>query len=258
MPLLLPFAQLDAWEHDALICTITSAHVQRVGAACRPVRSLAVDAGNEWFVTGSADRTIKIWDLASGQLRLTLTGHIEQVRGGALTRIHGRPGPMQSPPRVDLLRVWLARITWVGMLPCRAPLSAHLVDLLRYWQGEAPVSDRSDSVRLELGTFSCVLGQSGCMTPELEALFWLAQVTGLAVSDRHPYMFSCGLDKMVKCWDLEYNKARAPPETLKPYPNLDQMVKCWTRSTTRRAPLRPPGRSPRHRVATSARSQAAD
>ena len=34
------------------------------------------------------------------------------------------------------------------------------------------------------------------------------QVTGLAVSDRHPYMFSCGLDKMVKCWDLEYNKVR--------------------------------------------------
>lgn len=32
------------------------------------------------------------------------------------------------------------------------------------------------------------------------------QVTGLAVSDRHPYMFSAGLDKMVKCWDLEYNK----------------------------------------------------
>lgn len=32
------------------------------------------------------------------------------------------------------------------------------------------------------------------------------QVTGLAVSDRHPYMFSAGLDKMVKCWDMEYNK----------------------------------------------------
>ena len=57
----------------------------------------------------AADRTIKIWDTASGQLRLTLTGHIEQV-------------------------------------------------------------------------------------------------TGLAVSARHPYMFSCGLDKMVKCWDLEQNK----------------------------------------------------
>ncbi len=34
----------------------------------------------------------------------------------------------------------------------------------------------------------------------------MLQVTGLAVSDRHPYMFSAGLDKMVKCWDMEYNK----------------------------------------------------
>ena len=62
----------------------------------------------------AADRTIKIWDTASGQLRLTLTGHIEQV-------------------------------------------------------------------------------------------------TGLAVSPRHPYMFSCALDKMVKCWDLEQNKVGATP-----------------------------------------------
>jgi pleiotropic regulator 1 len=34
------------------------------------------------------------------------------------------------------------------------------------------------------------------------------QVTGLAVSSRHPYMFSCSLDKEVKCWDLEHNKVR--------------------------------------------------
>lgn len=40
------------------------------------------------------------------------------------------------------------------------------------------------------------------------AFNWPVQVTGLAVSARHPYMFSCGLDKMVKCWDLEQNKVR--------------------------------------------------
>ena len=34
----------------------------------------------------------------------------------------------------------------------------------------------------------------------------MLKVTGLKVSDRHPYMFSAGLDKMVKCWDMEYNK----------------------------------------------------
>lgn len=78
---------------------------------CRWVRCVAFDPSNEWFATGSGDRTIKLWDTASGQLKLTLTGHIEQV-------------------------------------------------------------------------------------------------TGVAVSPRHPYMFSCGLDKQVKCWDLEQNKVR--------------------------------------------------
>jgi pleiotropic regulator 1 len=76
---------------------------------CSWVRSVGFDPTNEWFATGSSDRTIKLWDTASGQLKLTLTGHIEQV-------------------------------------------------------------------------------------------------TGVAVSARHPYMFSCSLDKEVKCWDLEVNK----------------------------------------------------
>lgn len=34
----------------------------------------------------------------------------------------------------------------------------------------------------------------------------ISAVRGVAVSDRHPYLFSCGEDKMVKCWDLEQNK----------------------------------------------------
>ena len=52
------------------------------------VRSVAFEPGNEWFCTGSADRTIKVWDLASGQLKLTLTGHIEQVTGLAVSPRH--------------------------------------------------------------------------------------------------------------------------------------------------------------------------
>jgi len=58
------------------------------------VRSIAVDPSNEFFVTGSADRTIKVWDLpkastaSSGALKLTLTGHINAVRGLALSDRH--------------------------------------------------------------------------------------------------------------------------------------------------------------------------
>ncbi|XP_051167277.1 pleiotropic regulator 1 [Leptopilina boulardi] len=45
------------------------------------VRCCAVEPGNEWFATGSADRVIKIWDLASGKLKVSLTGHVSSVRG---------------------------------------------------------------------------------------------------------------------------------------------------------------------------------
>ena len=31
-------------------------------------------------------------------------------------------------------------------------------------------------------------------------------MTGLAISARHPYLFSASLDKEVKCWDLEANR----------------------------------------------------
>jgi pleiotropic regulator 1 len=59
-----------------LLLLLLSTHV------CRWVRSIAFDPSNEWFCTGSSDRTIKLWETGTGQLKLTLTGHIEQVSMG--------------------------------------------------------------------------------------------------------------------------------------------------------------------------------
>lgn len=75
------------------------------------VRCIAVDpVDNEWFATGSNDNTIKVWDMTTGKLKITLSGHLMAVRG-------------------------------------------------------------------------------------------------IAISERHPYMFSASDDKLVKCWDLEKNMA---------------------------------------------------
>jgi hypothetical protein len=52
------------------------------------VRSVAVKPGNKWFATGAGDRVIKIWNLALGELPLSLTGHISTVRGLAVSPRH--------------------------------------------------------------------------------------------------------------------------------------------------------------------------
>lgn len=56
-------------------------------------------------------------------------------------------------------------------------------------------------------------------------------VRGLAVSSRHPYLFSAGEDKEVKCWDLETNKVirkytghKSGIYSLALHPTLDVLV----------------------------------
>lgn len=50
------------------------------------VRSVAVDPiTNKWFATGSSDSTIKVWNLATSELKATITGHIMGVRTMAIS-----------------------------------------------------------------------------------------------------------------------------------------------------------------------------
>jgi len=52
------------------------------------VRSCAFDLSNSWFCTSFIDRITKICHVASGKLKLTLTGHTDQVWALAVSRQH--------------------------------------------------------------------------------------------------------------------------------------------------------------------------
>ena len=52
------------------------------------VRTVAVSPCNTFFATGSVDRTIKFWDLASGELKISLTGHINTIRAIEFSQKH--------------------------------------------------------------------------------------------------------------------------------------------------------------------------
>jgi pleiotropic regulator 1 len=50
------------------------------------INTLAVDATNEWFVSGGSDGAIRAWDIATGKPRVTFdTRHVEPVRSVAIS-----------------------------------------------------------------------------------------------------------------------------------------------------------------------------
>ena len=67
------------------------------------VHCLCVDSSNDFFVSGSSDRMVKVWDLATGKLRLTLPSHIQSVRALCLS---SRMPYMFSASEDKTIRCW--------------------------------------------------------------------------------------------------------------------------------------------------------
>ncbi|CAH8563059.1 unnamed protein product [Heterobilharzia americana] len=81
LPKKAPTMPKPTWHPPWKLCRVVSGHTGWV-------RCVAFDPTNDFFVTGAADRMIKVWDFASGTLKLTLTGHISTVRGVVVSARH--------------------------------------------------------------------------------------------------------------------------------------------------------------------------
>lgn len=49
------------------------------------VHSVVVSTDGVWMASGADDKTVKIWDMATGECRMTLSGHMENVASVAIT-----------------------------------------------------------------------------------------------------------------------------------------------------------------------------
>eukprot|EP00741_Cyanophora_paradoxa_P005331 tig00000880_g5170.t1 len=157
------------------------------------VRCVTVDCSNEWFATGSADRTIKVWDLASGTLKLTLTGHISAVRGLVSSERHPY---LFSVAEDKTVKCWDLECNKVirqyhGHLSGVYSCAVHpTLDLL--FTGGRDSTVRVWDIRTK-AQIHCLSGHTNTV----------AHVMAQGVD---PQVVSCSMDTTVKLWDLAAGK----------------------------------------------------
>eukprot|EP00920_Eleutheroschizon_duboscqi_P028766 GHVT01069944.1.p1 GENE.GHVT01069944.1~~GHVT01069944.1.p1 ORF type:complete len:488 (-),score=76.57 GHVT01069944.1:1099-2562(-) len=157
------------------------------------VQCVEVDKSNQWFATGSNDRLIKIWDLASCQLKLSLTGHINTVRDIKISERHPYLFSCGEDNRVkcwDLEHNKVVR-DYHGHLSGVYCLALHpSLDVLASGGRDAVVRVWDMRTKLPIHVLT---GHSGT-------------VTSLVSQNLEPQFISGSQDKMVRLWDLAAGK----------------------------------------------------
>ena len=158
------------------------------------VTSLALSANGKLLVSGSRDKTIKIWDARSGKEILTLTGHIGYVNSVAITPdsktiITGSQDTtiklwdIQTGKEIRTLRGHTSLVDSVALSPDgRAIASCSWDTTIRVWDLG------SGQLRWEF------IGHS-------------ARVLSFAISPDGRILVSGSLDTRIKVWDLQTGKA---------------------------------------------------
>lgn len=164
--------------------------VQTIDAHSNSVSAVAISPGDRWLVSGSFDKTIKVWHLGVGTLRSTLTGHTQPVSSLAF-----------SPDGVMLV-------------------SASVDDTIRLWclHTEAPIyclHDGTDSilalnvavspdgVAIASGSDAHSINIRYLQTGKLlRSLHTPRTVTSIAISPNGKFLASGSSDNTIKLWDF--------------------------------------------------------
>lgn len=159
------------------------------------VQTICIDpVANEWFATGSNDATIKIWGLASGKLKLTLSGHAMTVRDVVVSSRHSY---LFSASEDKLVKCWdLERNTairdYFGHLSAVQTVTVHpTLDLI--------VSGGRDNVikLWDIRSRQAVLTLVGHK----------GQVNKVRCLPVDPQVVSCSTDSTLRLWDIVAGKA---------------------------------------------------
>lgn len=181
-------SQKPSWHAPWKLIRVINGHIGWV-------RCVEVDpVDNAWYATGSNDTSIKVWDLASGKLKLTLSGHIMTVRDLAISERHPY---MFSASEDKTVKCWDLEKNMVirnyhGHLSGVHTVSLHpTLDLV--------VSAGRDSVvkLWDMRTRVPVMNLIGHKSP-------INKVRCLPVD---PQIISCSTDANIRLWDITAGKS---------------------------------------------------
>jgi len=156
----------------------------------------AVTPDGKTIVSGSGDRTLKVWDLETGRCKATLKGHTSAIWGVAVTP----DGKTVVSTSLDTtLKVWDLE---TGR--CRATLKGHIgcvYGMAVTPDGKTVVSGSADKTLKvwDLETGRCRATLEGHTDT----------VVGVAVTPDGKIVVSGSVDKTLKVWDLETGRCKA-------------------------------------------------